>query len=42
LDLEEDLEALKGRDDGTRDGASDTAGNKRGEDGLRKDFAGAL
>ena len=42
LDLEEDLEALEGRDDGARDGARNTAGDEGSEDGLGKDVAGAL
>jgi hypothetical protein len=42
LDLEEDLEALQRRDDGARDGASNAAGDEGSEDGLGKDFAGAL
>lgn len=34
LDLEQDLEALEGRDDGTRDSARDAAGAKSRDDGL--------
>lgn len=34
LDLEQDLEALKGGDDGSRHGASDTAGAEGGNYGL--------